>query len=112
MRFLSILSAIALSIHLFSVSDANAGKVYRGSWEGTAKTSLEILSEKPLSVRYCFRGDCQLHEPSGSVRRMTIKYPRRGDFRGATLKFTKKGDRYEGWYKRRFETRVYKATLK
>ena len=83
---------------------------YHGDW-GNAPTSLSIISNNPLQVRYCFRGDCDTHEPSGTVNRMTIRFPRRGDFPGATLTFTKEGPAYEGRYRRHNSARTFRAML-
>lgn len=100
---LSVLSAVSLP----TVASADT---YHGDW-GDAPTSLTIVQSKPLQVRYCFGGDCNMHEPTGTVERMTIRFPRRGDFPGATLTFTKAGPAYEGRYRRHNSARVFNALL-
>ena len=101
-----LLLTSALMIH-----DAAAAEKYHGTWPGGRSTSLEIRSTKPLIVRYCFGDDCGLYEPSGSIRSMTLRFPARGNFPGAKLTFRKSGETYKGRYKRKGNTRVFKATF-
>jgi len=99
-------------ILLFSVAfSATADEKYKGIWSGGSRTSLEIVTETPLIVRYCFRGKCNLYEPNGTLRNIRINFPAGDAFPGAKLRFKKRGEQYLGTYKVKGALKTFRATL-
>ncbi len=104
-------SGLAIAIYIAPLQVLAAEK-YRGKWNGSAGTTLTIKSGSPLSVQYCFRNECSSHNPSGSVDNMTILFPARNNFPGATMTMKKSGDSYLGRYQVKGAPKISTATLK
>jgi len=113
MKRLTHVLALAVLVTAATSVAAIAGEKYKGTWTGEGgKSTLEIKSEKPLIIRYCYNNRCDLHEPSGSVKSMTVRYPKRDNFPGATMKLKKSGATYKGTYKIKGDKSVYTVTMK
>ncbi|MEE9315262.1 MAG: hypothetical protein V3V02_11495 [Rhizobiaceae bacterium] len=96
---------------LQSNSASNTNAIYYGKWDGSANTSLEIVSEAPLTVRYCFKKQCANHAPSGTLEDMVFDFPKSAGFRGAKMTMIKNGEVYNGRYQIRGSSNVALATL-
>ena len=92
--FFAVSAAILL---VGSISETHAQQL-NGRFNDGASTSIRILSEKPLRVRYCYRGRCSNWNGSGTVASFTLKFPRNGSFPGATFSATKTGNGYNATY--------------
>ncbi len=106
-----LLTIIGASVAFATPVITFANSHYQGIWSGGAHASLEIMSEMPLIVTYCFQSDCHLYEPSGTIDDMTFVFKARGDFPGATMTMQKKGTDYEGNFQQTGSAEVYTATL-
>ncbi len=110
---ISRLSAILLVSLIFVPEPLIAGQKFKGNWSGfNSPTSIEIVKEKPLRVRYCFKKQCSLNRPSGNLDEMHFKFPKRGKFPGAKMSMIKKNEVYLGEYQQLDSSTVYTATLK
>ncbi len=91
---------------------AMAGEKFSGKWDGGTRTSIEIMSEAPLTVRYCFKAQCSTHTPSGSLMKMTFNFPKNSNgFPGARMTMTKDGENYLGQYRVNKATQISQAIL-
>lgn len=113
MTGLNTKSAIcALAIVGISTTIASAGEKYTGKWNGVSRTSIEILSEAPLKVRYCYKTQCGTHTPSGDLKKMIFNFPKSSNgFPGARMTVTKDGEKYLGEYRVRNATQISQAIL-
>lgn len=100
-----------LAFNAILAGSARAGDKYVGKWNDGARTTLEIMSSTPLRVRYCYRTQCGIHNPAGSIDKMMFKFAKRGTFAGANMTMTKAGSGYSGEYQRLDSTQVFTATL-
>lgn len=90
-------------------SYAVAGDKYIGMWNGQTSTSLELVSK--TRVIYCFNGDCNTLKVNGNLDAMAFKFPKNGNFAGATMTMTKDGNKYLGEYELNGSSVINKATL-
>ncbi len=75
-----------------------AGEKYVGLWGGEAQSSFEFISKKPLTINYCFKGQCNKVKALGKIDAMTFLFPKNGSFPGATMVMNKVGSTYWGTY--------------
>lgn len=108
----AFIATALLSLCLASAS--RAGEIYRGNFAQNEadKISVEIVSESPLKIVYCYLNDCSEFEPTGTVEMMTLVMQPRGDFKGAEMTLRKKFGKYSAEYVhkdgRRFFARLEK----
>jgi len=110
-----IFGKVTASLFLFGSiglsSPAFAGDRYVGEWAGEDATSIEVISQSPLTVHYCIKDDCQNWNPKGTADDMEFWFPDGNNFPGATMTMKRDGEVYRGVYQQVGSDIVYKVTL-
>ena len=100
---LTLGSVLAAPVH--------AAEKFVGEWNGENSTSIEIISDDPLRVLYCYENDCNEFPATGTKDRMVLVFEAGNGFPGATMKVERDGRLMRAVYKRDNSDQSFKVTL-